>query len=87
MPTPTPRHSPCAPSTSDDGTNKRDIEYLSSRGTRVVALGRPSDRELGGWYFQRYVAHLPVAEEFVLFNRSWYNCSGVEHVMGYCTNA
>ena len=53
----------------------------------VVALGRPSDRELGGWYFERYVAHLPVAEEFVLFNRSWYNRSGVEHVMGYCTNA
>ena len=43
---------------------------------------KPSDRERRGWYFQRYVAHLPVAEEFVLFNRSRYNRAGVEHVMG-----
>ena len=52
---------------------------------RVVALGKPSDRELRGWYFQRYVPLLPVAEEFVLFNRSWYNRAGVEHVMGFCS--
>ncbi len=68
-----------------DGGIKRIVEYLSPRETRVVALGKPSDRERRGWYFQRYVAHLPVAEEFVLFNRSWYNRAGVEHVMGFCS--
>ena len=68
-----------------DGSIKRIVEYLSPRETRVVALGKPSDRERRAWYFQRYVAQLPVAEEFVLFNRSWYNRAGVEHVMGFCT--
>lgn len=68
-----------------DGAIKRIVEHLSPRETRVVAPGRPSDRDLGAWYFQRYVPHLPVAEEFVLFNRSWYNRAGVEHVMGFCT--
>ncbi len=68
-----------------DGSIKRIVEYLSPRETRVVALGKPSDREQRGWYFQRYVAQLPVAEEFVLFNRSWYNRAGVEHVMGFCS--
>ena len=68
-----------------DGSIKRIVEYLSPRETRVVALGKPSDRERSGWYFQRYVAQLPVAEELVLFNRSWYNRAGVEHVMGFCS--
>ena len=68
-----------------DGSIKRIVEYLSPRETRVVALGKPSDRERSGWYFQRFIAHLPVAEELVLFNRSWYNRAGVEHVMGFCT--
>lgn len=68
-----------------DGTIKRIVEHLSPRDTRVVALGRPSDRDLGAWYFQRFVPHLPVAEELVLFNRSWYNRAGVERVMGFCT--
>jgi polyphosphate kinase 2 len=68
-----------------DGSIKRIVEYLSPRETRVVALGKPSDRERSGWYFQRYVAHLPAAEELVLFNRSWYNRAGVEHVMGFCS--
>ena len=68
-----------------DGGIKRVVEYLSPRETRVVALGKPSDRERRGWYFQRYVTHLPVAEEFVLFNRSWYNRAGVEYVMGFCS--
>jgi polyphosphate kinase len=70
-----------------DGSIKRIVEHLSPRETRVVALGKPSDRDRSAWYFQRYVAHLPVAEEFVLFNRSWYNRAGVEHVMGFCTPA
>ena len=68
-----------------DGSIKRIVEYLSPRETRVVALGKPSDRERRAWYFQRYVAQLPVAEEFVLLNRSWYNRAGVEHVMGFCS--
>jgi len=53
---------------------------------RVVALGTPTDREKTQWYFQRYVAHLPAAGEIVLFDRSWYNRAGVEHVMGFCTD-
>lgn len=70
-----------------DGSIKRITEYLSPRETRVVALGKPSDHEKTAWYFQRYVAELPKAEEFVLFNRSWYNRAGVEPVMGYCSKA
>ncbi len=68
-----------------DGTIKHIVEHLSPRETRVVALPKPSDRESGEWYFQRYVPHLPAAGEFVLFNRSWYNRAGVERVMGFCT--
>ena len=70
-----------------DGAIKRIVENLSPRETRVVALGKPSDRQVTEWYFQRYVAFLPAAEEFVLFNRSWYNRAGVERVMGFCTDA
>jgi polyphosphate kinase 2 len=68
-----------------DGTIKRIVEHLSPRDIRVVALPKPSDREATQWYFQRYVEHLPAAGEIVLFNRSWYNRAGVEHVMGFCT--
>ncbi|QYY33924.1 MULTISPECIES: polyphosphate kinase 2 [Cupriavidus] len=70
-----------------DGTIKRIVEHLSPRETRVVALGKPSDRDRGSWYFQRYAAELPAAGEFTLFNRSWYNRAGVEHVMGFCNDA
>src|ERR1700754_2221009 len=70
-----------------DGTIKRITEHLTPRNTRVVALPKPSDRELGQWYFQRYVAHLPTAGELVIFNRSWYNRAGVEVVMGFSTKA
>ncbi len=69
------------------GTIKRMMEHLNPRGARVVALEKPSEVERGQWYFQRYVEHLPTAGEIVLFDRSWYNRAGVEHVMGYCTNA
>lgn len=69
-----------------DGTIKRITAHLSPRETRVVALGKPSDREQTQWYFQRYVPYLPAAGEFVLFNRSWYNRAGVERVMGFCTD-
>ena len=70
-----------------DGTIKRIVQHLSPRETRVVALGKPSDRDHTSWYFQRYVPYLPAAQELVLFNRSWYNRAGVERVMGFCTDA
>jgi polyphosphate kinase 2 len=59
---------------------------LNPRVCRVVALGTPTDREKTQWYFQRYVAQLPAAGEMVLFDRSWYNRAGVEHVMGFCSD-
>ncbi|WP_165617661.1 polyphosphate kinase 2 [Klenkia soli] len=68
------------------GTIKRFAEHLNPRGARVVALDKPTERERGQWYFQRYVAHLPAAGEIVLLDRSWYNRGGVERVMGYCTD-
>jgi polyphosphate kinase 2 len=68
-----------------DGTIKRIIKHLSPRETRVVALGKPSDRQEREWYFQRYSVQLPISGEFALFNRSWYNRAGVEKVMGFCT--
>lgn len=70
-----------------DGVIKRIVEHLSPRETRVVALGKPSDRDRKSWYFQRYVGHLPAAGELVLFNRSWYNRAGVERVLGFCSKA
>jgi polyphosphate kinase 2 len=69
------------------GAIKRFMEHLNPRGARVVALEKPSEVERGQWYFQRYVQHLPTAGEIVLFDRSWYNRPGVEHVMGFCTGA
>ncbi len=67
------------------GVIKRITEKLNPRICRVVALGVPTEKEKSQWYFQRYVAHLPSAGEIVLFDRSWYNRAGVEHVMGFCT--
>jgi len=67
------------------GTIKRITEHLNPRGARVVALEKPSDKETSQWYFQRYVTHLPSAGEIVIFDRSWYNRSMVEPVMGFCT--
>lgn len=67
------------------GTIKRFRENLNPRVARVVALSKPSDREAGQWYFQRYIQHLPTAGEIVLFDRSWYNRGVVEPVFGFCT--
>jgi polyphosphate kinase len=67
------------------GTIKRITEKTNPRVVRVVALGKPTERERTQWYFQRYVAHLPAAGEVILFDRSWYNRAGVERVMGFCT--
>jgi polyphosphate kinase 2 len=67
------------------GAIRRFTEFLNPRGARVVALPKPSDSEVGQWYFQRYVGHLPAAGEVVFFDRSWYNRAGVERVMGFCT--
>ncbi|HEX5694618.1 MAG TPA: polyphosphate kinase 2 [Arenimonas sp.] len=60
-------------------------ETLNPRQTHIAALAKPSERERGQWYFQRYVPHLPAAGEITLFDRSWYNRAGVEKVMGYAT--
>jgi polyphosphate kinase 2 len=68
------------------GTIKRITQRLNPRVVRLVALGVPTERERGQWYFQRYVPHLPAAGEIVLFDRSWYNRAGVEKVMGFCTD-
>ena len=68
------------------GAIKRISECLNPRVCKIVALGKPSDREKTQWYFQRYVPHLPAAGEIILFDRSWYNRAGVEKVMGFCTN-
>src|SRR6476469_8316202 len=67
------------------GTIKRFMEHLNPRAARVVALTKPSETELGQWYFHRYITHLPTAGEIVLFDRSWYNRAGVERVMEFCT--
>ena len=68
------------------GTIKRITEHLNPRGARVVALEKPSDKELTQWYFQRYINHLPSAGEMVFFDRSWYNRAGVEPVMNFCSS-
>jgi polyphosphate kinase 2 len=67
------------------GVIKRITQSLNPRVCRIVALGTPTEKERGQWYFQRYVAELPARGEVVLFDRSWYNRAGVEHVMGFCT--
>ena len=69
------------------GTIKRFNEHLNPRGARTVALEKPSPRESTSWYFQRYIEHFPAAGEIVFFDRSWYNRSGVERVMGFCTES
>ena len=66
---------------------KRIVEPLNPRVCRIVALTTPTERERGQWYYQRYVERLPTAGEMVLFDRSWYNRAGVEHVMGFCTES
>jgi polyphosphate kinase len=67
------------------GTIKRLTQYLNPRVAQIAALPAPTDREKSQWYFQRYVEHLPSAGQMVLFDRSWYNRAGVEHVMAFCT--
>lgn len=70
-----------------DGAIKRVTKHMSPRDTRIVALGKPGEREQRAWYFERYVAQLPLSGEIVFFNRSWYNRAGVELVMNFCTPA
>ena len=67
------------------GTISAITKERNPRQVRVVGLAKPTEREQTEWYFQRYIAHLPAAGEMVLFDRSWYNRAGVEHVMGFCT--
>ena len=67
------------------GTIRAITERVSPRVFRVVALPAPSDREKSQMYMQRYIPHFPAAGEVVIFDRSWYNRAGVEHVMGFCS--
>src|SRR6476646_3718914 len=69
------------------GTIRAITERVSPRVFRLVALPAPSDREKSQMYLQRYMQHFPAAGEIVIFDRSWYNRAGVEHVMGFCTKA
>jgi polyphosphate kinase len=69
------------------GTINAITRSLNPRQVHVAALPKPTERERGQWYFQRYIAHLPAAGELVLFDRSWYNRAGVEKVMGYASDA
>lgn len=66
------------------GTIERMRENLNPRQAFIVALPKPTEREAGQWYFQRYVDWLPAAGEIALFDRSWYNRGVVEHVFGFC---
>jgi len=67
------------------GTIKAISEPVNTRYTHIVALSKPDERERTQWFYQRYIEHLPAAGELVLFDRSWYNRAGVDHVMGFCT--
>ncbi len=68
------------------GTIKRYMEHLNPRSAHIIALEKPTERERGEWYFQRYVRNLPTYGEMAMFDRSWYNRAGVERVMGFCTD-
>ncbi len=67
------------------GSIRRFLNYLNPRCNRTIALSKPTGREQGQWYFQRYAKHLPTAGEQILYDRSWYNRAVVEPVMGFCT--
>lgn len=67
------------------GTINAFRQYLNPRYAKTVALSKPSSTEMGQWYFQRYITHLPTKGEMIMFDRSWYNRGGVEPVMGFCT--
>lgn len=66
-------------------TIKRVTQYLNPRIAQITALPAPTERERTEWFFQRYIRHLPAGGQVVLFDRSWYNRAGVEHVLGFCT--
>lgn len=68
------------------GSIKRMTENLNPRGAKIIALSKPTDKEQGQWYFQRYIRHLPSEGEIVLFDRSWYNRAVIEPVFGFCTD-
>jgi polyphosphate kinase 2 len=68
------------------GCIKAITERVSPRVFRIVALPAPTEREKTQLYLQRYMEHFPAAGEIMLFDRSWYNRAGVEHVLGYCTD-
>ncbi len=76
----------CRDTAGKGGAIQAIHEHINPRQCRVVALPKPSEREAGQWYFQRYVEQLPAAGEIVLFDRSWYNRAGVEKVMGFASD-
>lgn len=61
------------------------MTYLNPREARYVALSKPNSKEVGQWYFQRYIEQMPNAGEIVFFDRSWYNRAGIEQIFGFCT--
>ncbi len=69
------------------GTIRRVLRFMNEKRARVVALGKPTERQRTQWYFQRYVEHFPAGGEVVLFDRSWYNRALVEPVFGFCTKS
>src|SRR5215467_9429898 len=69
------------------GIIKRIMERVSPRVFRLVALPSPTERQKTQLYSQRYIEQLPAGGEIVILDRSWYNRAGVEHVMGFCSDA
>ena len=69
------------------GAIMRFVRFINPRHYRVVALSKPTEAEMGQWYFQRYVKNLPDPGRIAFFDRSWYNRAVVEPVMGFCTQA
>jgi len=67
------------------GTIRAITERVSPRIFRLAALPAPTDREKSQMYIQRYMEHFPAAGEIIIWDRSWYNRAGVEHVMGFCS--
>lgn len=68
------------------GTIRRATRYMNEKHYRIVALGKPTERQKSQWFFQKYVAEFPRGGEIVLFDRSWYNRAMVEPVFNFCTN-
>ncbi len=69
------------------GTIRRVTRYMNEKRYRLVALGKPSERQQTELHMKRYIEQFPTAGEVVLFDRSWYNRAMVEPVLGFCTKS